>query len=328
MQPQRCASLTLRQLRTFATVGRERSFARAAEALYLTQPAVSEQIAAMERALGVRLLRRSRGRKPVELTEAGRILLAACQEVDRALERADRELEAVRGLERGVVSLGAVFSFGGYVLPRVHSAFRRRYPGITVLPEVDRLHHLLDGVRERRLDLAVIIGPFDEPGFVVEPLGGYDVVLAAPAGHRLAHGGCVAFAELAKESLILPTRSFILRQMIEALAARAGVSLRPVMEVSHIEAKVQAVVDGIGLAPVSSYGVAAALAAGQVALVRAEGFPIRLDWLVVHREGELSPAAQALKAHLLSYRGELEASSPADMVAPRPAAAAGHRASA
>jgi molybdate transport repressor ModE-like protein len=296
-------------LRNLEAVGRERSFARAADALLLSQPAVSEQIGAMESILGLKLVHRSRGRKQVELTEAGRILLAACQDVAQTLAKADRALEAVSSLDSGAVTFGSVLSFGGYVLPRVHNAFRRQYPGIAVLHEVERLHAILRGVRERRLDLAVVIGPVDEPGLVVDPLGGYDVVLVAPAGHHLAHGDPVRFAELASESMILPKGTFILRQIIDRMVAEAGITLQVAMEFNNIEAKVQAVVDGIGLAPVSIYGVAGALAAGQVAVLQVEGFPIRLDWFVIHRQGELSPSAQAFRAHLLSYRQELEGAS-------------------
>jgi LysR family transcriptional regulator, low CO2-responsive transcriptional regulator len=293
------SSITLRQLQIFIAVSRARSFARAAEGLDLSQPAVSVQIKELEGVLGVRLLHRASGRGGVDLTEAGQILLETCEDIGQALERADRSLESLRGLSRGVVSFGAELCFGAYILPRLHNSFRQHFAGITVVPEVDHSFELIDKLRQHRFDLVVVVDAVDDAALVNEPLGGYDVLLVGPPGHRLAQGPAVPFAELAGEQWVLPRNTFVLRDYVDQMATKAGITLQMALEVNHIQAKVQAVNDGVGIAPIGTWGAAAAISAGQAVPLQVQGFPIRLSWFLVHRKGELTPGAQAYRDHLV-----------------------------
>ncbi len=301
----RCSSITLHQLQIFAAVSRERSFARAADALCLSQPAVSAQIKELESILGVRLLLRSRGRRSIELTEAGEILLACCNDISQTLKRTDQALGAFRKLEQGTVAFGASLYFGTYILPRVHTAFRQYQPGIQVKHEIGDVPDLLDGLRRHRFDLVVVAGQVDDASLVAEPLSSYDVVLVGCPGHRLQHGPPVPFAELRSEQLILPKPSFILHSIMHRMATQAGISLQVAMEANHIEAKLHAVTDGVGIAPIGYHAAAPGLAAGQLAMLQVEGFPIRIDCLLVYRKGGLSPAAEVYRQHLLNYRTSL-----------------------
>jgi DNA-binding transcriptional LysR family regulator len=301
----RCSSITLRHLQTFTAVSRQRSFAKAAEGLSLSQPAVSAQIKELESILGVRLLVRSRGRRQIDLTAAGEIVLASCTEISRTLERTDQALGAFRGLEQGTVTFGASLYFGAYILPRVHNAFRQHQPGIHVTPEIGDVPDLIDGLRRQRFDLVVVAGPVDDASLVAERLGSYDVVLVGRPGHRLQHGPPAPFAELRSEQLILPKPTFILRSIVQRMAAQAGIPLQVAMEANHIEAKLQAVADGVGIAPIGSYATVPGIAAGQLATLQVEGFPICIDYVVVHVKGNLSPAASLYRRHLLTYRSSL-----------------------
>jgi molybdenum-dependent DNA-binding transcriptional regulator ModE len=121
----RCSSITLRHLQIFSAVSRQRSFARAADGLCLSQPAVSTQIKELETILGVRLLVRSRGRRQIDLTPAGEVLLASCAEISETLERTEKALGALREFEQGTVTFGASLYFGAYILPGVHTALQR-----------------------------------------------------------------------------------------------------------------------------------------------------------------------------------------------------------
>jgi len=298
----RSASITLRHLQIFSAVSHERSFARAAEDLALSQPAVSTQIKELETIFGVRLLVRSRGRRQIDLTPAGEVLLAACAEISETLERTDRALSAFRGLEQGTVTFGASLYFGAYILPRVHTAFRQYQPGVHVTHEIGDVPDLLDGLRRHRFDLVVVAGPVDDSSLVAEPLGSYDVVLVGRPGHRLQHGPPAPFAELRSEQLLLPKPSFVLRPIMHRLAAEAGITLHVAMEANHIEAKLHAVADGVGIAPIGSHATVPGIAAGQLAILQVEGFPIRIDYAVVHQGGKLSPAADLYRRHLLTYR--------------------------
>ncbi|HZU07563.1 MAG TPA: LysR family transcriptional regulator [Chloroflexota bacterium] len=297
----RCSSITLRQLQIFSTVSRERSFARAAESLCLSQPAVSAQIKQLETILGVRLLARSRGRRSISLTAAGEILLASCEDIARTLERTDRALSAFRSLKQGSVAFGASLYFGAYILPRVHTAFRQHHPGIEVTYEIGDVPDVLDGLRRQRFDLVVVAGPVDDAALVAEPLGSYEVVLVGRPGHRLQHGPPAPFVELRAEQLLLPKPTFVLHSIMQHRAAQEGITLQVAMETNHIEAKVRAVADGVGIAPIGSLAAVPGITAGQLTILQVEGFPIRIDYAVVHQKGNLSSAADLYRRHLLAY---------------------------
>jgi DNA-binding transcriptional LysR family regulator len=299
----RISSVTLHQLRVFAAVAHERSFAEAAHALCLSQPTVSEQIKLLETLLRARLFTRSRGRRPVELTRAGELLLYRYDAISETLEQAGREIELLSEVPNGVVTFGTGPAFGTHVLPRVHESFRRLYPSISVRIRIDVNNPaLLESLRRRDLDLAVLVDPVDESGLEMEELARYDVPLIGLPGHRLASVARAPFSELASERLILPDESVAVRRAIDRLAAQTGTTLRVALEMNHIEARMQAVLDGLGIAPLNTYSVRATIETGQLATLRVQGFPLALHWHVVHAKGTLSPATEAFKSYLLRLR--------------------------
>jgi DNA-binding transcriptional LysR family regulator len=301
-------SITLRQLQIFAAVGEHRSFAKAAEKLSLSQPGVSSQVKELERALRVKLLLRARGRRQIELTEPGQVLFSTCEEISQTLRRSEQELDGYRGLERGTVAVGSSVYFGTYILPQVQVAFETRFPAIGVTHVIGRAPKVVDWVRRHRFDLGVVVGPVEEPGLVVEPFGSYDIILVGPPGHRLAGGAPAPFAELANERMLLPG-SFPLRSTIQELAVASGISLQIAMESNNIEAKIEAAAAGVGIAPVGVHAASRGIAAGRLVRLEVEGFPIRLDWVIIHRQGDLSIAAREYLKHLLAYRSSLAATS-------------------
>ncbi len=306
MPHDRLASVTLHQLRVFATVNSEQSFRRAADVLQLSQPTVSDQIKQLEQAVGARLFERSSGRRRVELTAAGRILLQTCDDIFQALERTARVFDSMHGLEGGTIAFGTDPHFGGYLLPRIYDDFRRTYPTITVHLEVDAGHRVADLLKQRRLDLAVLVGPIASAELTSEPLAALDQVVVGQPGHRLAQAGRVPLQALADEQLVLPDQFAVSRQVFERMVVEAGIRLRVSLEVNNLDARKKAVMGGLGIAVLSTYSVADELATGQLALLDVEGFPLRLPWFIVYPRGPLSPAARAFRDHLLGYREQVE----------------------
>lgn len=295
------SALTLAQLRVFHAVATRRSFASAAEALCLSQATVSEQVKRAETALGLRLLRRSRGRRGVDLTDAGSVLLDASEGILASLERARLELQALRSAERGVVAFGAEPVFGGYVMPRVLRDFREAHPRIEVVSRVEYSPRLAEAVQRGQLDLAVVVADEDRAGLQRQPMGGYDAICVARPG--LVPGTSpVPLADVASLPWVLPKPGFVLRRRIDDLAAQGGIRLQVALELDSNEAKVRAALDGLGIAPVSSHAAAPWLASGQLKHVQAEGFPINIAWELIARPEPLSPAAQAFRGHLLGCR--------------------------
>lgn len=312
----RLNSIILQKLRVFAVVARERSFAKAADAAYLSQPTVSEEIKSLENLVGLRLINRSRGTRYVDLTEAGQILLETYDEISCSLAKAAQALDDVKKLERGTVALGADVVFGGYFIPLIHHTFGLDHPGISMRVEVDHVKLLLEGLRQGQLDLAIILGPIEQPGLIQEPLLPCYTIPVGPPGHRLAGEEPSPYRELANERLILPSRASLLRKGLDRLAAEAGTSLNIVLETGNIDAILQAVLGGFGLTVLGTPCVATELASGRLSMLRVEGFPLKIEWFMIHPDTRLTPSARALKEHLLASRELLQSKSGLSVLMP------------
>ena len=147
--------VTLQKLRIFAAVAKEGSFARAADAIYMSSPTVSEEIRSLETMVGLKLINRSRGVRHLELTEAGQILVEGYDETSQSLANVAKALDAIRGLQRGTVAFGADVIFGGYLLPALHHSFCQDHPGISVQVEIDKPQRILESLRSGQMDIAV-----------------------------------------------------------------------------------------------------------------------------------------------------------------------------
>ena len=189
-----------RLLRPFVALADELHFGRAAERLHVTQPALSQQIARLERQLGVRLFDRTRTR--VELTEAGAAMLPSAR---TAVVAADSAIEVARshaGGERGELRLG--LSPGAhYVAQPLLAEFARRRPRVRVRASQDSSGALAEQVADGRLELALGFCTEPRDGIVCARLRDEPIVVAVAAGHPLADRGRVALAELAGETFAL-----------------------------------------------------------------------------------------------------------------------------
>jgi DNA-binding transcriptional LysR family regulator len=135
-------------------------------------------------------------------------------------------------------------------------------------------------------------------------------VLVGPPGHPLATAGIASLGELSQETLVLPDRGSVLRQLVERMATEKRATLGPVLEVNDVDTRKQAIASGLGIGPLTFYRAAPALAEGQLALLQVEGFPFELEWLVVYRAGPPLPEVVAFKRHVLELRATIEALAP------------------
>ncbi len=318
----RLYSITLQKLRIFAAVARERSFARAADSVFLSSPTVSDQIRSLENLVGMKLLHRSRGRGTVELTEAGEILFESYNEIIASIQKADKALAAIKHLERGTVELGTALPLIDHLLPVIYNKFHQAQPGIEVHVHVDEYETILEGLARRQLDMAIMLGPDDPMGLVWEPLFPTYMVPVGPPGHRLAGVSPVPFRELAHERLILGDRTSYVRKVLEQMAAEAGISLNVVLEVSNGDARLQSVLRGLGITVLSTLTVAPQITTGKLCLLQVQGFPKTMDCFIVHPSDRLSPSTQALKEYLVRSKGVLNdiSASSERLISPQPRA--------
>jgi LysR family transcriptional regulator, low CO2-responsive transcriptional regulator len=286
------------QLEIFCAVARHLSYVRAADSLYLSQPAVSQQVKALEATLGVRLFVRS-GRGIV-LTPAGEDLLPRAERLLGLLGGTSAVVDAIHGLRRGSVVVGASTSAGAYVVPRLLGDFHAAFPGIRLTLNVGNRVAVEQLLLARRVDLAVMGGLAHPEHFVVEYLMPNELIMVAAPGHRLTGRSRVPLSDLAAETLLLREPGSGTRLDTERVFARAGVPMRASMELSDIGAIKEAAAAGLGVAALFRQAAEREVADGDLVELDVEGFPLQRRWYVAHVRGRrLARAAAALREHLL-----------------------------
>jgi DNA-binding transcriptional LysR family regulator len=291
--------ITLRQLEVFLAVARAGSFRAAADVLHLSQPALSQHVAELERELGARLFDRV-GRR-IALTEAGRILEDHAQRVFATLASARETVAELEGLKRGSLLIGASTTPGIYVLPYLVARFQEQYPGIGLCVRIANSAHIEELIRANELDLGVVGGHGFHPGEKCLAKGMPDeLMLIVPPGHRWSRRREIAADLLSAERLLIREEGSASRQVTERALQHVGARIGPTMELGHTEAIKQAVMAGLGVAFVSLHAIRGELRGGQLFALRLRAHRIRRHFHVIHND------ARTLGVSARAFMGLLE----------------------
>lgn len=294
---------TLRQLKVFEAVARHRSFSRAAEELHLTQPAVSTQVSKLEEHAGLPLFEQL-GKK-IHLTAAGEQMLQSSREIIQKFQEAEEAMAQFKGVSGGRLNV-AVISAGDYFFPRLLVNFAQRHTGVTFNFNVMNREELLAAIKENRTDLAVMVRPPDDSDTVAEPFAPHPYVIVAPPTHPLARTQAIPMARILREPFVVREKgSDTWNSLVEAFG-RFLPQLNIAMEIRSTETIKQAVIAGMGVSFLSAHTVSRELQSGALTVLDVQGFPLMLNWFVVHRRGKrLPPVAQAFKTFLLADGADL-----------------------
>ncbi|HYO09829.1 MAG TPA: LysR substrate-binding domain-containing protein [Tepidisphaeraceae bacterium] len=293
--------LNRNHLAVFHAVARAGGFSRAADALMVSQPAVSLQVAELERALGMKLFDRlPRG---VRLTEAGRVLSDHAARIAAIEQEARSAMLELKGLKRGRLSVGASQTIGVYLLPEVFGAFSRRHPDVKLDLEIANTDIVQKKLGDGLFDLALTEGFIESEDLEAAVFRQDELVPIAPPEHALlkrrGRGKPVTAAELCREPLILRETGSGTRAVVEHHLAKLGLSIRPIMSLGSTEAVKRAVASGIGLAIVSRLALETELNAGALAIVPVSDLKIRRPLHRLELRGkERSAATKAFLATL------------------------------
>jgi DNA-binding transcriptional LysR family regulator len=307
--------MNLSQLKAFLAVAQDGSFSRAAEKLYLTQPAVSKQIQALEEALGMRLFDRI-GRS-ILLTQAGNILHDHAHIAFQTLEEARETINQLRGLQRGHLRVSAASTIGTYMLPQPLGELKSQYPGIEISLAITNKARVVQQVLNHEVELGFVGPPVEPAELEMEEYLLDELVLIAAPTHRLAREESVGVAELVEEVFILREQGSGTREIMEEELGRVRVSLKKAMELGSTEAIKQAVAANLGVSIVSMFAITLETLQGRLAVARLPELNLRRQLFVIHHGGRtLSPAAQEFCSLLRrSTAGRRKTASP-DTVAP------------
>ncbi len=302
--------MNLHQLRLFMAVAEHGSFTRAAEELRISQPSVSARIRDLEEAVHMPLFEQI-GRR-IYLTDAGKELRERAEVILRNVEEAQRALEQLKGLERGMLRVVATTTVGSYILPKVLGRFHRTYPGVSLALDVTNWTRAVDLLRHHRMDLAVL-GPTDDIGdMTVSNFVPNELVVAAAPTHPLVGRRGVPWDELALYPMLVREHGSGTRADTERLFAERGLTPIMAMELRHSTAIKQGVAAGLGVSLLSKQAMGLELSNGTLVALDVQGLPLRRDWHIVHRhESRLPHTAAIFKEMLLTFAAEQTAAPPA-----------------
>ena len=296
--------MTLTELRYIVAVARERHFGHAAQACFVSQPTLSVAVKKLEEELGVTLFERGPGE--VTVTPAGQRIVEQAQRVLEEASRIKDLAAAGRDPLAGPLGLGAIYTIGPYLLPKLIPILRRSAPAMQLHIQENFTHRLADSLKSGEVDVIVIALPFDEPG--VETRAVYDepFMVAIPKGHAWEGRKRITSEELTKESLLLLGEGHCFRDQVlefcHTLRARDRSPLARTVEGGSLETIRQMVAGGVGVTVLPSTSVNANSGANDLIRILpfARPVPSRRVGLAWRRSFPRPEAIEALRKAILT----------------------------
>jgi len=287
---------TFQQLRLFNAVARHGSITRAAEEVNLTQPSVSMQVKTLEEKIGLPLTEQIG--KTLHLTFAGAEVAKASHDILERLEELESALRDMHREVAGPLSV-VVISSAKYFLPQLLGQFKRRFPGVKPRLQITNRETILDRMAANADDIYIIGRWPEDMSVTAVPFQENVITFVARPDHPLVGQKSIPLARIAQEEVIRREPGSGTRQAVDKLFKEAGVALDTLMEFDDSEAIKQGVISGLGIAYLSRHMLRLELAAGEVAELDVQGFPLRRRWFAVHPRGKrLSNAAQSFQDFL------------------------------
>jgi DNA-binding transcriptional LysR family regulator len=298
--------MDLSQLRVFHQVAKLKSFRAAADALFVTPPAVSIRVKQMEERYGLRLFERS-GRK-VELTDAGEALLGYAEQVFRLVKEADDHMNDLKGGMTGSLRIGTGLTVGTYHLAPLINAFSKEFPNVDIQMNVTNKKGVVDDILSLKDDLGFVgNGPFD-PNLVAARLWEDELVVITSKSLSFGSKPTILPAELSQQPLIVRERGSGTRECIEESLRRQGVVTKTFMELGSDEAIKRAVAVGLGISIVPVGVVENEVKLGVIKQYRLKAQRLHLDYFMVyHKDKYISKLIRAFMdltlRHAAAHRG-------------------------
>jgi LysR family transcriptional regulator, transcriptional activator of the cysJI operon len=294
------------RIRVFRAVAHHLNFSRAAEELLLTQPAVTQQIKALEDEFGVPLFDRGGGH--ISLTPGGAALLPFAEKMKMISDQAVAAVAGAYGQQAGELALGASQTIGQYLLPNLVAGFLCTNPKVHVTARSGNTDAMLEALLAREIQLALIEGPEQRKDLHIEAFMEDHMVLVVPAGHEWADK-TVELAKLEEEPLLVREFGSGSRRVVEHALAAAGLKskdLKVSMELDSTEGLLSAVEAGLGVTFVSRWAVRNQLSLGTLKLARVRGLKLSRRFSMAYPAGpEPTGSVGAFRSFLLSRALEL-----------------------
>lgn len=292
---------SFRQLQSLVLIARHESVSKAAEALHVTQPAVSLQLRTLEEIAGTALTRKV-GRA-IQLTAAGEVMVEFAERILRLWEQAGDELAALDGIASGTLRIGAVTT-AEHLLPPLLVPFTMERPDVRLKLQVGNRVEIVNMLARQEIDLAIMGTPPREfrtnaARFARHPMG-----FVASPDHPLMKKKKVSLADVLQANLLVRERGSGTRTAVEKLFKEGGHPLNFGSEVSSNEAIKRMVSAGLGLGFLSVHACALEFQAGLIKLLPMAVNPVEADWHVMHLAGQPIPKVAAAFQDFVIAQGQ------------------------
>lgn len=282
--------MELHQLEAFEAVVAHKSFTRAAEALYLTQPAVTRQIAALEAELKTRLF--DRLGRTVQITTAGEALHGYAEQIVRLAREARHAVADIESCGTGRLAVGASNTLATYVLPPLLRRFRENHPRVEIAVHTGVSAQVLEMVRRNEADIGLVTAEVRDISLQVTALTDFETCVVVPPTHPLASRKSVGPEELAGNPLILMEAGTNLRTYVDRLLSAAGVAEQVALELDNVEAIKRMVEAELGLSLLPQVAVEREVEAGRLVALSLRNVPrAHRRIALVHRKDKYLSAA-------------------------------------
>lgn len=285
--------MELRKLEVFCKVVELKSFTRAAAAVMLSQPTVSEHIRSLEDELGQKLVDRL-GRQ-VEPTPVGQLLYRYGVKILRLQEEALQAVQQYGGKLVGRIMIGSGTIPGTYILPGLIGRFRERYPSIKATLKINSSHKVVQDVLDGKLEIGVVGARWSEKGLDYKETFSDNLAVVTEVDHHLAGKSEVSLLELTQEPFVLRESGSGTRKVVEQIFEEHGIKVSSLLEVAEIgstQAVLEAVRAGLGISILSTKAVERDVKAGSLVTIPIKGVKMNRPFYMIRRKNrELSPAA-------------------------------------
>ncbi len=276
-------NITIRQLKIFEVVAQHLSYTRAAEILFLSQPAVSMQIKQLESEVGLPLVEKM-GKK-LFLTEMGNELLVYARNISMQLVELNDVVEELKGSQKGQLKIAVASTASSFSL-KLLGEFYKRFPGSNISLDVTNRASLLNHLEDNTVDMVIMGRPPEEMDVEAVNFMDNPLVVVAEANHSLANSKNIPLKVIQKETFIMREHGSGTRIAMEQFFQESGYEISSVMEMSSNDAINQAVEAGLGLGIVSRDTLQREIQLGKLIILDVESFPIMRHWYLVHRKGK------------------------------------------
>ena len=286
---------TLDQLRILKAIVDEGSFKKAADSLFVTQPAVSLQVQNLEKQLDIAIF--DRGGRKAQLTEAGKLLLNYCEKILGECLETCKAVEDLNNLKGGSIIIGASQTTGTYLMPRMIGVFRQKYPEVSVQLQIHSTRRTGWSVANGQIDIAIIGGqlPLElNESLEVIPFATDELALVLPTNHPLAKSKELTKEDLYSLRFITLDNQSTTRKVVDQLLSSSGLDVQRLhieMELNSLEAIKNAVQSNLGAAFLPVVSIERELSGGSIHRPIVADLEVKRELKVITNPGRYSSRA-------------------------------------